>query len=191
MVPACFKREVVRPLLKRPGLDNEVLNNYRPVSNLPYVSKLLEKIVEHRLKDHLDINNLRDFYQSAYRNNYSAETALVKVQNDIAAALGQKRVVVLVMPDLPSACDVIDHANAASTLIWCDCRNPGLDVIFISGRTQCFSAGSATSFNAHLCCGVPQGSVLGPKLYCIYAKPVGDMVKKHNLRYHCYAYDRC
>ena len=109
MVPACFKREVVRPLLKRPGLDNEVLNNYRPVSNLPYVSKLLEKVVEHRLKDHLDINNLRDFYQSAYRNNYSAETALVKVQNDIAAALGQKRVVVLVMPDLPSACDVIDH----------------------------------------------------------------------------------
>ena len=73
------------------------------------MSKLLEKVVEHRLKDHLDINNLRDFYQSAYRNNYSAETALVKVQNDIAAALGQKRVVVLVMPDLPSACDVIDH----------------------------------------------------------------------------------
>ena len=47
VVPACFKRAVVRPLLKRPGLDKEVLINYRPVSNLPYVSKLLEKVVEH------------------------------------------------------------------------------------------------------------------------------------------------
>ena len=109
VVPACFKRAVVRPLLKRPGLDKEVLNNYRPVSNLPYVSKLLEKVVEYRLKDHLDINNLHDFHQSAYRNNYSTETALVKVQNDIAEALDQKRVVVLVMLDLSSAFDVIDH----------------------------------------------------------------------------------
>ena len=99
----------MRPLLKRPGLDKEALNNYRPVSNLPYVSKLLEKVIEHRLKDHLDINNLRDFHQSAYRNNYSAETTLVKVQNDIAEALDQKHVVVLVMLDLSSAFDVIDH----------------------------------------------------------------------------------
>ena len=63
VVPACFKRAVVRPLLQRPGLDKEVLNNYRPVSNLPYVSKLLEKVVKHRLINHQDINNLRDFYQ--------------------------------------------------------------------------------------------------------------------------------
>ena len=53
MVPACFKRAAVRPLLKRPGLDTEVLNNYRPVVNLPYVSKLLDKVVEHRLKEYL------------------------------------------------------------------------------------------------------------------------------------------
>ena len=133
VVPACFKRAVVRPLLKRPGLDKEVLNNYRPVSNLPYVSKLLEKVVEHHLKDHRDINNLHDFHQSAYRYNYSTETALVKVQNNIAEALDQKRVVVLVMLDLSSAFDVIDHAwhyaNASSTLIWCNCRSPGLGAI--------------------------------------------------------------
>ena len=84
VVPACFKRAVVRPLFKRPRFDKDVLNNYRPVSNLPYVSKLFEKVVEHRLKDHLDINNLHDIHQSAYRNNYSIETALMKVQNDIA-----------------------------------------------------------------------------------------------------------
>ena len=79
------------------------------MSNLPYVSKLLEKVVEHRLKDHLDINTLHDFHQSEYRNNYSTETALVKVQKDIAEALDKKRVAVLVILDLSSAFDVIDH----------------------------------------------------------------------------------
>ena len=114
----------------------------------------------------------------------------MKVQNDIAEALDQKRGVVLVMLDLSSAFDVIDHGImltrfqhsfgvTAEALDWM--RS------YISGRTQCVSVGPATSFNAHLCCGVPQGSVLGPKLYC--TKPVGDIVKKHNLRYHCHADD--
>ena len=192
VVPACFKRAVVRPLLKRPGLDKEVLNNYRPVSNIPYVSKLLEKVVEHPYKDHMDINNLHDFHQSAYRNNYSTETGLVKVQNDIAEALDKKRVVVLVMLDLSSAFDVIDHSIMLTRLQ----HSFGVTAeamhwmrSYISGRTQCVSVGPATSFIAHLCCGVPQGSVLGPKLHSIYTKPVGDIVKKHNLRYHCYADD--
>ena len=192
VVPACFKRAVVRPLLKRPGLDKEVLNNYRPVSNLPFVPKLLEKVVEHRLRDHLDINNLHDFHQSLYRNNYSNETALVKVQNDIAEAFDQKRIVVLVMLDLSNAFDVIDHGIMLTRLQHSfGVTAEALDWMrsYISGRTQCVSVGLATSFNAHLCCGVPQGSVLGPKLYCIYTKPVGDIVKKHNLRYHYYADD--
>ena len=143
---------------------------------------------EHCLKDHVDINNLNNIHQSAYRNNYSTETALAKVQNDIVVALDQKRVVVLVMLDLSSAFHVIDHGimvkrfqhsfgMIAEALDWM--RS------YISGRTQCVSVGLATSFNAHLCCGVPHGSVLGPKLYCMYIKPVGDIVNKYNLRYHC------
>ena len=190
VVPACFKHAVMRPLLKRPGLDKEVLNNYRPVSNLPYMSKLLEKVVENRLKDHLDINNLYDF--QVYRNNYSTKTALVKVQNDIAEVLDQKRVVVLVMLDLSSAFDIIDHGIMLTHLEHSfGVTAEALDWMrsYISGRTQCVSVGPATSFNAHLCCGVAQGSVLEPKLYCIYTKPVGDKVKKHNRRYHCYADD--
>ena len=116
----------------------------------------------------------------------------MKVQNDIAEALDKKRVVVLVMLDLSSAFDVIDHSIMLTRLQ----HSFGVTAeamhwmrSYISGRTQCVSVGPETSFNAHLCCGVPQRSVLGPKLYCIYTKPVGDIVKKHNLRYLCYADD--
>ena len=114
----------------------------------------------------------------------------MKVQNDIAEALDQKRVVVLVMLDL--SFDAIDHGIMLTRLQHSfGVTAEALDWMrsYISGSTQCVYVGPATSFNAHLCCGVPQGSVLGPKLYCIYTKPVGDIVKKHNLRYHCYADD--
>ena len=73
------------------------------MSNLPYVSKLLEKVVD----------------QSVCRNNYSTETVLVKVQNNIAEALDQKRVVVLVMLDLSSAFHVIDHGIMLKTHLVC------------------------------------------------------------------------
>ena len=109
VVPEYFKRAVVRPLFKRPGFDKEELNNHRRVSNLPYVSKLLNKVTEHSLKDHLNFNNLHYINQSSYRSNHSTETALLSVQNDTAEALDRKRVVVLVMLDLLSAFDVINH----------------------------------------------------------------------------------
>ena len=116
----------------------------------------------------------------------------MKVQNDIAEALDKKRVVVLVMLDMSSAFDVINHGIILTRLQHSfGVTAEALDWMgsYISGRTQCVSAGPATLFNAHLCCGMPQGSVLGPKLYCIYTKPVGDIVKKYNIRYHWYADD--
>lgn len=59
----------------------------------------------------------------------------------------------------------------------------------INGRTQSVSLGTETSADAHLCRGVPQRSVLGLKLYCMYTKPIGDIVKEHNLHYYCNAYN--
>lgn len=70
-VPSVFKEALVRPLLKKSGLDKEVYKNYRPVSNLPFISKILEKVVANRLDEHLDKNLLRDSLQSAYRQQHS------------------------------------------------------------------------------------------------------------------------
>ena len=73
------------------------------------MSKLLGKVVENHLKDNLNLNNLHDINQSTYRSNHSTETALLRVQNYITEALDRKRAMVLVMLDLSSAFDVIDH----------------------------------------------------------------------------------
>ena len=109
VVPTSFKRAIVRPLLKKPALEKDILKNYRPVSNLPFISKVLEKVVENCLENHLASNYLHDRVQSAYRAGHSTETALLRVHHDITCALDKNRCAVLVMLNLSAAFDVIDH----------------------------------------------------------------------------------
>ena len=74
VVPAVFKCAIVKPVLKKSTLDSDALHNYRPVSNLPFVSKLVERVVAKQLNAHLDDNALRDPFQSACRAGHSTET---------------------------------------------------------------------------------------------------------------------
>ena len=76
--PAEFKEAIVRPRLKRDGLDLTDLKNCRPVSNLPFLSKLLERVVQARLQAHLDGSSLLPGWQSAYRRLHSTETVVMK-----------------------------------------------------------------------------------------------------------------
>jgi hypothetical protein len=66
-VPASFKQAIVRPLHKKPNLDKEILKNYRPVSSLPFISKILEKVANNQLENHINSHSLHDDVQSAYR----------------------------------------------------------------------------------------------------------------------------
>ena len=83
--------------------------NYRPVSNLSFLSKLIERIVAVQLTEHFMQNELFDKFQSAYRKCHSTETALLRVQNDIIMDIDGKKVVMLVLLDLSAAFDTIDH----------------------------------------------------------------------------------
>ena len=162
------------------------------VSNLPFLSKILEKVIDKRLNDHVTQNALYDSLQSAYRQGHSTETALLKVQNDIAAALDRRSMAVLILLDLSAAFDVIDHTILLNRLEYSfGISGNALKWMksYHSDRVQCVAVGAETSTNKFLKCGVPQGSVLGPKEYCMYTKPIGDIVKRHNLSYHCYADD--
>ena len=90
-LPDSMKGALVTPLLKKASLDPEVLKNHRPVSNLSFASKIIEKVVATRLNEHLSRNNLMEDMQSAYRQFHSTETALLCVKNDILIALDQRK----------------------------------------------------------------------------------------------------
>ena len=80
--PHTWKCALVRPLLKKDGLP-PFFKNFRPVSNLAFISKLVETVVDKQLQDYLNCNNLFPAFQSAYWQNHSTETAVLKVMNDI------------------------------------------------------------------------------------------------------------
>ena len=97
------------PLLKKPSLDPESLSNYRPVSNLPFLFKVLEKIVFSRLSQYLIDNNLCDDHQFAYRSNHSVETLLSNVSNFLLQEMDVGKITAIVLLDLSSAFDTVDH----------------------------------------------------------------------------------
>ena len=80
--PSSLKKAVLSPLLKKPSLDFEVFSNFRPVSDLKFLSKVAEKVAAMRLSDYLCDNDLNESRQSAYKEQHSCETALLQVQND-------------------------------------------------------------------------------------------------------------
>jgi len=101
---------VVRPLLKNSGLDAGNLKNYRPVSNLSFLSKLLQKVVQVRLHAFLDGNDLMPCAQSAYWKYCSSETAVANnVCNDLRLASDQGQVSALCLLDLTATFDTVDH----------------------------------------------------------------------------------
>ena len=102
--PKSWKEAVVGPLLKKPGLDI-IFKNFRPVSNLAFLSKLIEKAVFHQIHD----TNLYPNAQSAYRVHHSTETALLKVKNDILLNMNKQHVTLLVLLDLSAAFDTVEH----------------------------------------------------------------------------------
>jgi len=191
-VPPLFRKALVRRLIKKQGLDPEELKNYRPVSNLPFISKVLEKAVSIRLQCHLDSNDLHDSVQSAYRPRHSTETALLRVHHDIVTALDDNKCAVLVMLDLSAAFDVIDHSILIKRLQYSyGISGDALSWIesYLSNRTQCVSIDGVQSESFNLKYGVPQESVLGPRIYCMFSKPIGEICKRHKMSYHCYADD--
>ena len=173
-----IKESIVRPLLKKAGLDANVFNNYRPISNLSFVSKVVERVGLKRLNSHLEVNNLQCHSKFGYKRNHSTETLLVHFLNDILVAVDKNLGVVVLLIDLSAAFDTINHKILFRIL-----RNEigikGTALYWfksvLSDRSQRVSIGSSISSSLHLKFGVPQGSVLGPVLFNLYTRSISKV----------------
>ena len=192
LFPSSLKKSIISPLLKKPSLDPEVMNYYRPVSNLPFISKVIEKAVAHQLNDHLVSNDLYEIYQSAYKRLHSKETELLMMQNDILMALDDRRAVFLLLLNLSAAFDTVQHSTLLSRLQSCyGITGQALSWMesYLCNRKQSVAINYSISSSRELQFGVPQGSVLGPVLFSLYTSPITDITRSHGLKYHLYADD--
>ncbi len=190
--PMSCKSSIVKPLIKKPGLDSEILKNYRPVSNLSFLSKIIEKVISIRILAHITDNDIIDKFQSAYKCGHSTETALLRVYNDIVTTVGKGSGSFLVLLDLSAAFDTIDHNNLFMILSkYVGITGDALLLIksYFSDRSQQVCIDNIMSDLASIVCGVPQGSVLGPLKFCLYLLPLGAILKHHGIGYHIYADD--
>ena len=191
-VPQMFKTAVIKPLLKKKGLDPSDCKSFRPVSNLPYVSKLLERVVSQQLLQHLTTHGLIDKFQSAYRPGHSCETAILRVMNDVLCSADRGDLTILVLLDLSAAFDVINHDLLLSRLQYeMGITDTALHwfTSYLADRTQRVSINQTLSKATSLICGVPQGSVLGPILFAVYTSQLGRIIDSQGLSRKLYADD--
>ena len=188
-VPDGWKAALIRPLLKKLGLEL-VYKNFRTVSNLPMVSKSVEKAVVGQLFQHCSDNA-----PLPVRQFHSTETALLKVQSDILSNMDKQEVlleVLLVLLHLSAAFDTVDHSILIN-ILESDFGICG-DVLkwfrsYLTGRVQRVIVNQQSSKTFNLNYGVPQGSCLGPVLFLLYASRLFEVVKKHLPSVHGYADD--
>ena len=175
-IPNIRKHAKVTPIPK--GGDGQVVSNYRPISLLPLMSKLIEKIVHKNLYNHLTEWELLDKRQGGFRPGHSTIGTCVYFTNDLYNANNNNETTVAVFIDAMKAFDTVNHQILLKKLEKYGITGNLLSWLgdYLTGRKQCTVANNIVSTYENIVCGIPQGSVLGPLLFLVYINDISSVI---------------
>ena len=173
-VPDDLKMAKVKPLYKKN--DRLKPENYRPVSILSIVSKILEKAVYKQLEKFLISNNLLFEFQSGFRSSFSTDSCLIHLIDHIKTQTAKGLFTGMVLLDLQKAFDTVDHTILCEKLKVIGVRSISWFESYLTNRKQVVSVNGVVSEVCNITCGVPQGSLLGPLLFLIYVNDVQSSI---------------
>jgi hypothetical protein len=186
------KKAIVTPLIKDKTKSHDEYSNYRPVSLIPFLAKVLERVLYPQINDHIESNNLHCKFQSSYRKNFSCETALTRVVGDIQNFVSEGFCVLLILLDNSAAFDTVDHNILLKRLtLNFNIKQDALCMIksYLSNREFSVAINGEIGKSNHLKHGVPQGSILGPLFYILYVKNVEQILQQNGVEASLYADD--
>ena len=176
IVPPALKLAKVIPIHKKGATDQP--GNYRPISLLSIFEKIMEKLMHYRLSKFLSSQNILYKYQYGFRSHYSTSLALIELTDNLYFHLDQREALAGIYLDLQKAFDTVDHDILLYKLSNYGVRGHVLDWFrsYLTDRQQFVSIRNVHSNAGKLCCGVPQGSVLGPLLFLVYINDIQNCV---------------
>ena len=175
------KESILNPLLKKSGLDADNKKNFRPVNNLLYLSKLIERAVGNQLNDHMTKNNLHEESQFAYKTHHNTENMMLGIVDEVLRGFDENQATVIIFLDLSAAFDTIDVDKFLEIMQ----EEIGVDDIalqwfksFLDQRTQRVKIENEYSDSLQVPCGAPQGSILGPRIFNINVRSQPKVFKQ-------------
>ena len=177
-----WKIAIIRLLLKKIGWTL-IHSNYRPVSNLPFLSNVVGKVLLDQFGSHCTNHRLIPDYQSTYHANYCCETAPLKIVNDICWAMKRQDIMALIAINLSVAFNTVDH-NLLLEVLHRKFRVAEMALEWFASYLSPWycrvTINNFYSIDKQLECSVSQGSVVGPTLYTVYSSTIESVLEASN-----------